>query len=97
MPGNASCHRDGTPTEDVIWAARTGSTGQPVSPIIPPGVYVVRVDTHSLCGAPGASWHVEVYRAGALLAAARGSSSPDEVLLPHRAGAGVTALRFTLP
>jgi hypothetical protein len=92
--GNAGCHRDGEPSEHVIWAQRMGSMGL-VDPIIPSGEYIVRVDTRSLCGDAGASWYVAAYRSGQLLGAARGISTVDDVeLQPHGAGAGVTALTF---
>lgn len=81
--GNKDCRRDGRPNEHVIWT---------VPP--PPGEYVVRVDARSLCGDASAAWYVAAYRDGALVAAARGLSTPEDVLHPHGAGAGVLALRF---
>jgi len=92
--GNADCHRDGAPSEHVIWKQRDGSMG-PVDPIIPPGDYTVRVETVSMCGDASTTWYVAAYRAGALIGAARGVSTVDDVLQPHGAGAGTTALRFT--
>jgi hypothetical protein len=83
--GNKACRRDGRPNENVIW------TMPP-----PAGNYVVRVDTRAMCGAPAAAWYVAAYRNGELIGAARGLSSPDDTLAPHGAGAGVTALRFSL-
>jgi hypothetical protein len=98
--GNAACHRDGAPSEHVIWKTRTGSNG-PVDPIIPPGDYTVRVDTVSMCGSPIANWAIAAYRDGALVGASAGISTADDVIaLPPdqtRAGAGVTALHVTLP
>jgi hypothetical protein len=84
--GNAGCHRDGRPSEHVIWR-------QPP----PAGAYTVRVDTRALCGGAVAYWYVAAYRAGALVGAAQGVGTADDVLAPHGAGAGVTALGFTLP
>jgi hypothetical protein len=92
--GNAGCHRDGAPDENVVWTTRTGSSG-PVAPLIPTGDYVVRVDTRSMCGDPAAAWSVTAYDHGAPLASARGSSVADDVLHPHGAGAGATALHFS--
>ncbi len=83
--GNQDCHRDGRPTEHVVWT---------VPP--PAGDYVVRVDTRALCGAPDAVWFVAAYRNGELVGAARGVTTQADVLQPHGAGAGVLALRFTL-
>lgn len=83
--GNKDCHRDGRPQEHVIWT---------VPP--PAGEYVVRVDARSMCGDASAAWYVAAYRAGELVGAARGLATPDDVLFPHGAGAGVLALRFSL-
>ena len=95
--GNADCHVDGLPSEHVIWTTRTGSSG-PIAPIIPPGTYTVRVDTPSLCRDASASWYVDVYSEGVLVGAARGVSTPDDVLDQHNEkGDGITALQFTLP
>ncbi|MGE0547812.1 MAG: hypothetical protein AB7O24_15795 [Kofleriaceae bacterium] len=89
--GNADCHRDGRPSERFVWqAALLGSVPPPT------GEYVVRVDARSMCGAPSAAWYVAAARDGVLLGAARGVSTPDDVLQPHGAGAGVLALRFSL-
>jgi hypothetical protein len=93
--GNADCHRDGAPSEHVIWKQRMDSMQKVIDPIIPGGDYIVRVDTRSLCGDAGADWYVAAYRSGELLGAARGISTLDDVQLPsHGAGAGVTALTF---
>ncbi len=94
--GNASCHLDNPPAEHVIWTTRAGSLG-PVTPVIPPGTYTVRVDTRSLCQDAAAAWYVEVYAQGVLLAAARGVATPDDVRGDHSYGAGVTALTFDRP
>jgi hypothetical protein len=84
--GNASCRRDARPAEHVIW------TMPP-----PPGRYVVRVDARSMCGGPAQAWYVAAYRSGALLGAARGVSTDDDVALyAHGKGAGVRALELGL-
>jgi len=83
--GNANCHRDGRPTEHVIW------TMPP-----PAGNYIVRVDARSMCGGPSAAWYVAAYRNATLLGAARGVSVDLDVQESHGAGAGVLALRFAL-
>jgi hypothetical protein len=84
--GNANCHRDGRPAEHVIWKMPP-----------PAGAYVVRVEARSMCSDASAAWYVAAYRSGALIGAARGVSTEDEVqLLPHGAGAGALALQFTL-
>lgn len=81
---NQGCRRDGRPREHVIWT---------VPP--PAGEYVVRVDVRAMCGDPIAHWSVAAYRLGELIGAARGASTPEEVELPHGAGAGALALRFS--
>ena len=94
--GNASCHLDNPANEHVIWRTRAGPDGD-VPPVIPSGTYTVRVDARSLCKDAAATWYVEVYARGVLLAAARGEAVPEDVRGDHRAGAGVTALTFTRP
>lgn len=83
--GNKACRRDGRPNEAVIW------TQAP-----PAGDYIVRVDTRAMCGAPGAAWYVAAYRNGELIGAARGGSAARDTELPHGAGSGELALRFSL-
>lgn len=83
--GNKDCHRDARPNEHVVW------TMPPMA-----GDYVVRVDAVSMCADASAAWRVEVY--GAFTAEARGVSTGEDVQQPnHGYGAGVTAVRFTLP
>lgn len=100
---NAGCRRDGRPREDVVWKPRRDPMGMTVPPSLPVGTYTVRVDTVSMCADASAAWTVAVYRAGALVGAASGLSTPGDVLLPedvalaHRGGAGVTALQLALP
>jgi hypothetical protein len=81
---NQDCRRDGRPSEYVVWA---------MAP--PPGEYIVRVDARAMCGDAIAHWAVAAYRGSEVIAAVRGVSVPEDVLLPHGAGAGVLALRFT--
>lgn len=83
--GNKDCQRMPHPSEHVVW------TMPP-----PTGEYVVRVDTPSLCGDGSAAWFVAVYRGSELIGSARGTATPDHVLLPRGRGAGITALRFSL-
>jgi len=87
--GNRDCQRMPHPSEHVIWEMPP-----------PAGEYVVRVDAPSLCGDGSAAWYVAAYRTiggtTELLGSARGTATPDHVLLPRGAGAGITALRFSL-
>jgi hypothetical protein len=84
--GNKDCRRDTHPNEHVVW------TMPP-----PAGEYIVRVDARSMCGDAIAAWRVELVVAGAVVGEARGVSVADDVLQQHGAGAGVLALRHTLP
>ncbi|HEY0253206.1 MAG TPA: hypothetical protein VGC41_16845 [Kofleriaceae bacterium] len=88
--GNAACHRDGSPSEAIVWTTRNMH-----APVIPAGTYTVRVDTRDMCGDASTAWYVEVLGEGELLGAARGASIPDDVRGTHSFGAGVTALTFT--
>lgn len=87
--GNKDCERMPHPNEHVVWSMPP-----------PSGEYVVRVDTPSLCGDGSAAWYVAVYRTidgvTEVIGSARGTSTPDHVLLPRGRGAGITALRFSL-
>ena len=83
--GNKACRHDGRPRESVIWQMPP-----------PVGDYVVRVDARSMCSDASAAWYVAAYRGGTLITAARGISTPDDVRLPHGAGAGVRAFHFTV-
>jgi hypothetical protein len=95
--GNAGCTRDGVPTEDVVWSQHMVS-GMTIDPIIPPGEYTVRVDARSMCGDASAPWVVTVTSQGETLAGpVKGIATPSDVSYePHGAGAGITALRFSL-
>jgi hypothetical protein len=83
---NAGCVIDGRRRENIVWQATP-----------PPGTYVVRVDTASLCGAPAARWNVRVLAAGASIAAAQGISLPGDPRFSKGAGSGVRALTFDVP
>ena len=86
LDANKDCARDAHPAEHVVWQ---------MTP--PPGKYVVRVEARQMCGDASEYWAVSATHNGALIGAARGVSTEDEVqLLPHGAGAGVLALQFTL-
>lgn len=94
---NAGCTLDGAPAEDVVWTTRMCGT-MAIAPVIPPGEYVVRVDTRAMCGDASASWYATATFEGTLVAAARGVATADDLQPPPvMAGAGLTALRFTLP
>lgn len=84
--GNKDCRREANPSEHVIW------TMPP-----PAGEYIVRVDAPSMCGDPSVAWYVTAYRNGVLIGESRGVSTQEDVEMPRGRGAGVTALRFTLP
>ncbi len=83
---NADCVIDGRRRENVIWKEAP-----------PPGEYIVRVDTFSLCGEPSARWAVDVYRDGNRLTSARGTSTPHDTAGPHDRGAGMLAVSFEVP
>ncbi len=85
IDSNANCVADGRRLENVTW---------PVEPR--PGVYVVRVATSSLCGAPTAQWWVTVRRGERTIATARGRSLPTDTRAPTGVGAGVVAATFTI-
>ena len=89
---NADCVLGGVMEEDVIWTTR-----DMVAPIVPPGTYTVRVDTHSLCGEASAPWLVFATHLGdTIQPSARGIATPDDEDLPHDKGAGTTAATFTI-
>ena len=76
------------PEESVTWQYQ-----QPL-----PGEYIVRVDARSLCGDGSAPWEVTAERLGTPLGDVRGIATLDDVRqFPHGSGAGVLALRFTVP
>jgi hypothetical protein len=83
---NAMCVIDGRRVENVIYR------GTP-----PPGHYLVRVDTFSLCGQPAAHWSVEASRLGTTFARASGVSTDFDTRGTHDRGSGVLALDFDQP
>jgi hypothetical protein len=83
---NAGCVIDGRRAESVVWQSAP-----------PPGTYVVRVDTASLCSAPAARWTVRVLRAGVEVGAAEGTSLPSDARFSKGPGSGVEALTFDVP
>ena len=84
---NKDCVREGRPREHVVW------TMPP-----PAGDYIVRVDARAMCGDAIATWRAEILIDGAVFAEARGTSTVEDAQQPnHGAGAGVLALRHTLP
>jgi hypothetical protein len=82
----AHCQGDGLREENAVWTAAP-----------PSGHYIARVDTFSLCGAPGAHWTLEVRRDGVVTASAEGFSTPASTRDPHQLGSGVLALELDLP
>ncbi len=83
---NAGCVIDGRCNENVVWS---------VGP--PPGNYVVRVDTFSLCGNSAARWTVEALLGGVSLGKAEGEAVPSDQRFTKGKGGGLTALAFTIP
>ncbi len=84
--GNANCHRDAIPTENVVWQR-----------VPPTGRYIVRVDTRAMCNSGIAHWLVVVRRGDQVITTTEGRSVSGDELHDHRAGAGVTALTFDVP
>jgi hypothetical protein len=83
---NAGCVIDGRCNENVVWS---------VGP--PPGNYVARVDTFSLCGTSAARWTVEAFLNGTSLGRAEGESVPSSQRFTKGKGSGLAALSFTIP
>ena len=83
---NAGCIIDGLRREDALW---------PGAP--PPGVYTVRVDAASLCGAPDANWTVRAILHGKTIAQASGVALDADTWGSHGLGAGVLAFTFAVP
>ena len=83
---NAGCVIDGRCNENVVWA---------VGP--PPGNYVARVDTFSLCGNSAARWTVEALLNGISLGRAEGESVPSSQRFTKGNGSGLAVLSFTIP
>ena len=83
---NAGCVIDGRRNENVVWS---------VGP--PPGSYLVRVDTFSLCGNSAARWTVEALLGGVSLGKAEGEAVASDQRFTKGKGGGLTALSFTIP
>lgn len=83
---NEGCVLDGRRAENVVW------TDPP-----PPGHYVVRVDTFSLCGEPAARWRLQAFLRGTRIGAASGISTEADTRWAHDRGAGILALEFDVP
>ncbi len=83
---NEGCALDGRRAENVVW------TDPP-----PPGRYLVRVDTSSLCGEPAARWRVQAFLRGTRIGAAEGISTEADTRWAHERGAGVLALELDVP
>jgi hypothetical protein len=83
---NARCIADGQREEDVVW-----------SDFPPSGHYLVRVDTFSLCGSPGATWRVDAVLDGKTLAGATGTSTDNDLRFDHGRGGGVLAVELDIP
>jgi hypothetical protein len=83
---NAACVVDGRRRENVVWK------NEP-----PPGHYLVRVDTFSLCGESFANWSVDVLKSGVSWHSASGHSGPADEMTAHDRGAGVLAVEFDWP
>jgi hypothetical protein len=83
---NANCVIDGLRREDAIWSNPP-----------PSGDYIVRVDAASLCGENMANWNVRVVVDGTAIAQAAGVALDADTIGSHGTGAGVTALRFSIP
>jgi hypothetical protein len=75
---NASCLLDGRRLESVYFLQNP-----------PPGDYIVRVDTFSLCGQAAARWRVEAVLDGGTLLSASGTALPSSTRFPHERGAGL--------
>lgn len=83
---NANCVIDGRRQENVVF------TQGP-----PPGTYVVRVDTFSLCGQPDAQWQASAALGdGTPAGSARWESVDTDTRGSHGPGAGRTAFTFTI-
>jgi hypothetical protein len=83
LDSNGGCVPDGRRAENVIWREPP-----------PPGHYIVRVDTFSLCGQPSAFWRLAVYRRGTRIATASGTSTEGDERFTHDRGDGLLALEL---
>jgi hypothetical protein len=83
---NAQCVIDGRRLENVVWKIAH-----------PPGHYIARVDTFSLCGEAAARWRADAFALGRWIAGAEGVSTEIDARMQHDRGAGVTALEIDVP
>jgi len=83
---NSSCAIDGRRQENALW-------------VKPPttGVYLVRVDTFSLCNQGYANWRVRAVLDGTELFVATGVSKPSDTRFSHGVGAGIYVNYLTVP
>jgi len=82
---NSSCNLDGRREENALWVKPPA-----------PGVYLIRVDTFSLCGQSFANWRVRAVQDGNELLVIRGESLPSDTRFAHGPGAGVYAGYITV-
>jgi hypothetical protein len=98
LDSNAACVIDGRRQENVIFSLPPADNSfVPVPP--PPGEYIVRVDTFSMCGQAAAQWQVTVTDATNSLPVpnpASWESTDTDTRGDHGAGAGRLALDFQL-
>lgn len=89
---NARCVQDGQRAEHAVW----------VNPP-PPGHYLVRVDTFSMCGGSSASWRLDAMLDGQRIGSASGTATENDLRFAHDRsretdrGAGVLALELDVP
>jgi len=82
---NSQCVIDGQLAETATWQSAP-----------PPGHYIVKVDTFSMCGQAAARWTLTVTLDGAAIGTYRGVSTESDVRFAHKAGAGLNVLEFDL-
>jgi len=83
---NSNCAIDGRRQENVVF---------PAAP--PPGDYIVRVDTPSLCGQSSAQWTVSTTLPDGTALGAQWESTDASTRGAHVAGSGLLAFTFTIP
>lgn len=83
---NAHCQEDGQRGEDAVWKNPP-----------PPGHYLVRVDTFSMCGDTHASWRAEARLNGQRIGSASGTATEADMQFPHGRGFGLLAFEFDVP
>jgi hypothetical protein len=83
LDSNAQCRIDGHNNENVRFEREP-----------PPGKYLVRVDTFSLCDEASARWSVEARYHGQRVALSHGQSTSTDTRGAHGLGAGITAFEL---